>query len=144
MTYLYIHPAWQIAATLAGFYALWLGSARARSLHLGQKVRFRRDRHVAFGLACLVGLVTGVAGGLLAARYAFGAWLVTDDHGTLGLVCAALALWGLGTGFVLKNRPAPRKLLPALHGLGNAVLLILCLVQFYSGHEVIEEFIHMY
>lgn len=143
MTYLYLHPAWQIAATLAGLYALWLGLARARSLHLGQRVAFQRQRHATLGLAALVGLLTGAAGGALAARWSFGAWLSTDDHAWLGLACAALALWGLASGLAMKASPKPRKVLPALHGLGNTVLVALALVQMYTGHEVIESFIKL-
>ncbi|RJX29656.1 MAG: DUF4079 domain-containing protein [Desulfarculus sp.] len=130
---LFVHPVWQVAATLVGLYAAWLGLKRLRSLHLGHSVSFPRSRHALAGKLALGGIILGSLGGAIMVRWLFRRWVILGAHGWLGLVAVALALFGLITGLILERRPAPRKALPLAHGLINLLVLALCLVQFYFG-----------
>ncbi len=138
---LYAHPVIQLAATALALWALALGWQRVRSLHLGQKASFKRSLHVKVGAAALIIFPLGFLGGLYMAWSHWHRVFVTDDHAWIGLAVALLSLWGLASGWVLKSRPAPRKLLPALHGAGNLVLAVLAVVQIFEGFEVIEQFL---
>ena len=140
---LFIHPLWQIAATLVAVYALVLALPRAASLHLGHKLAFKRPRHILAGKIALVGLLLGVVGGLVMARLTWGGWLITGAHGVVGLIMAPLMLFGLFSGLRLANTPRPRRLLPLLHGLNNLVLLALALYQFHLGDEVLDAFVKL-
>ena len=138
---LYIHPIMQLLATLAGAYALFLGWSRFRSLHLGAKAPFARDRHVLVGSAALLVWLGGMLGGIMVARLRWGAFLITGDHAYVGLAMAPLMVFGLISGYYLYRKPARRTLLPLLHGLNNLVLLGLALYQIPEGIEVLEEFV---
>ncbi len=138
---LYLHPLGQITATLLCLYALWLGWARVRTLHLGRKTRFPRQRHAWVGGLGLGLMTLGVFGGLFMARLYFGAWLRTGEHGLVGLAMLPFLAFGLASGWVLYQRPAPRKRLPLLHGPNNLWVLALALYQFWEGREVIEHFL---
>lgn len=138
---LYLHPVAQITATLLCLYALWLGWARLKSLHLGRQTRFQRQRHALAGGMGLGLMTLGVFGGLIMARLYFGGWLLTGEHGVIGLVMLPFMLFGLASGWALYQRPGPRKLLPLLHGLNNLLVLILAVLQIWEGSEVIEHFV---
>ena len=130
---LLIHPVLQAIATLLGLYALWLGWARVRSLHLGQKTVFARPRHILMGKIALVLWLLGLIGGLVVVRLFMGGWLVSGLHGPMGLACLPFIAFGLASGIYLERRPAARRVLPLLHGLNNLILLLLALWQAISG-----------
>jgi hypothetical protein len=44
-----------------------------------------------------------------------------------------LGLFGIVSGFFLYLKPKPRRILPALHGINNLVVLILALGQIVTG-----------
>lgn len=138
---LYLHPLGQITATLLCLYALWLGWARVRTLHLGRKTRFQRQRHLLVGSLGLGLMTLGLLGGLIMARLYFGGWLLTGEHGQVGLVMLPFLLFGLASGWVLYSRPGPRRLLPLLHGVNNILVLALALYQVWEGSEVIAHFV---
>lgn len=50
-------------------------------------------------------------------------------------------LFGLASGLVLDRRKARRTVLPLVHGLANLVLLILALVQVWTGFHVLKVFV---
>ncbi|MEW5911811.1 MAG: DUF4079 domain-containing protein [Thermodesulfobacteriota bacterium] len=135
---LLVHPVWQVAATLLGLYAAWLGIQRLRSLHLGQNVGFARSRHALAGKLALGGLILGSLGGAVMLLWMLRRWVLVGVHGWLGGVVVILALFGLITGLILQYRPGPRKALPLAHGLVNLLVLALCLVQFYFGSLLLE------
>ncbi len=137
----YFHPLLQIAATLAALYLLYLGSFRFRSLHLGHKTPFNRKRHISLGRPVLIIMVLGALGGLLFARWAWRGWLITGAHGILGLTAVPLILFGLISGWYMASKPEARKTLPLLHGLINTAVVIIAMVQFYLGKEVINTLI---
>lgn len=138
---LFIHPLWQVSATLLGLYAAWLGSRRLRSLHLGGQASFPRARHILVGKIAICALLAGAAGGMLLARWAWRAWFITGPHAWIGLSAAGLLIFGLLAGLYLERRPAPRKALPLAHGLANLAALALCLVQFATGSKVLQAFV---
>lgn len=138
---LYLHPVMQFLATLAGVYALLLGWARFRSLHLGAKSAFARGRHALWGAAALVVWILGMLGGIILARLYWGAFFLTGDHAYIGLAMAPFMVFGLASGYHLYRNPARRTWLPLLHGLNNLLVLGLALFQILEGFEVLEEFI---
>lgn len=141
MTLAYVHPIVQAAATLAALYLLYLGSFRFRSLHLGHKTGFKRKLHVGLGRPAMIVLVLGILGGLIFVRWAWRGWLITGPHGWLGLAALPLILFGLISGWVMASRPKPRKNLALAHGLVNTVLVIVLLIQFRLGDEVLDTLV---
>jgi hypothetical protein len=137
----YGHPVIQVAVSLVCIYLLYLGSFRFRSLHLGHKVPFNRKRHIKLGRPALIIMILGALGGLLFARWAWRGWLITGPHGYLGLIALSLILFGLISGWYMAKKPKARKTLPLLHGLVNTTVVIIALVQFYLGKEVIDTLI---
>lgn len=133
----YAHPLMQVAAWLLGLYALVLAWPRVASLHLGRSRRFNRRRHQVLGTAALGLMLLGTLGGALLGRLYLHAWLTSGAHAWGGILFLPLALWGLGSGLMLANRPRPRRLLPLLHGLGNLLLLVLALAQARSGRALL-------
>lgn len=130
---LFIHPVMQLLATLAALYVLYLGWLRFKSLHLGRPTSFPRRRHAIWGAAVLLVWLAGFWGGLLTVDFLWGARLVTPLHGPVAVACLPLIIIGLITGWILYRRPAPRRALPLVHGINNLALVILALVQVYSG-----------
>jgi hypothetical protein len=138
---LYIHPAVQVIAILLAFYALLMGLPRFVSLHLGQKRRFARERHVRVGALALGLMTLGALGGLVMVRLYWGGWLLTGEHGLHGLLMLPFMIFGLASGLHLARSPRPRKALPLLHALNNLLVLGLALHQAWEGRLVIEHFV---
>ena len=127
-----IHPFAQLGAILLAFYAAYLGFQRTRSLHLGKTVKFLRRRHVITGSIALISMLGGIAAGfIMVNRY-----LMNPDmglHEAVALIMLPLGLFGIFSGFFLYLNPAKRKILPALHGINNLVILVLALLQIATG-----------
>lgn len=137
-----LHPFLQGLGILLAFYGAFLGLQRVRSLHFGQKgVVFRRKRHALIGGISLFMLLGGLAGGKIIASLIWQGLVVIERHENLALIILPFLLIGIGTGLYLYFKPGPRKVLPAIHGLNNAVLLILLLVQAYSGIHVYLRYV---
>lgn len=141
MWYMYIHPLAQIAATAVGFYVLWLGLARTRSLHLGQTANFQRARHVALGKVVVYTWLFGAMAGAVLARLHWGGWLQNDAHATVALAMAPLLILSLASGLLMAAKPARRVALPALHGLCNLILLAMAVAQFFSGRALTAQLV---
>ncbi len=139
MNEMYFHPVWQMAASLIALYALWLGWARVRSLHLGRAASFKRRRHIIWGQTAIYAWLAGVAGGMIQAHEYWNGWLKTGGHAWVGMIMTALMAWGLASGLYMARRPERRTVLPLLHGIGNAGLVGLALVQFFSGRTLLEQ-----
>lgn len=139
MQIMYLHPAWQAIVTLLAVYVLWLGLARTRSLHMGHNASFKRKRHIALGQVVIYGWLAGIVGGMMLAYDYWDGWLQTGDHAYVGMIMAALTVWGLGSGLYMAGVPVKRKFMPALHGLANAVLVGLAVAQFLSGDELLDQ-----
>ena len=138
---LYIHPALQILAMSLIVYALVLAWPRIVTLHLGNKRIFNRRRHVLVGETALGLMLAGMLGGAVMARLYWRGWFITGDHAWLALAMLPFLLFGLGSGLYLARAPRMRRLLPALHGLNNLILLVLAFFQANEGREVVEHFI---
>ena len=103
---LYVHPLIQIAATLLGVYAMFLGLARFQSLHMGKRTAFKRMRHVWLGILAILGWLGGMCGGFVMARLYWRAVFVTGGHAYLSMVMLPLMLFGLISGWYLHKHPA--------------------------------------
>jgi hypothetical protein len=127
-----IHPVAQLGAILLAFYAAYLGFQRTRSLHFDKSVTFLRERHVIAGTIALVSMLGGIAAGfIMVNRY-----LLNPDmglHVTVAMIMLPLGLSGIVSGFFLYLNPKQRKILPAIHGINNLVVIILALAQIVTG-----------
>jgi hypothetical protein len=138
---LYIHPVFQLCMILLALYALRLGWLRFQSLHLGKKTAFPRPRHILVGKIALGGLLVGMAGGAYLAKAAWHANFVTGAHAWIAAFLLPLLAWGLITGLYLEHAPGRRKVLPLLHGLGNAIVAGLGLAQIATGIHVLNQWV---
>lgn len=135
-----IHPVLQLSAILLAYYAGYLGLQRLRSLHFGQLVRFQRERHVLAGAISLLVLLGGLAGGMImVARFLH----VEPGHGhelhkEVAFILLPFLAIGIFTGFTLYLSPGKRTILPAVHGMNNLIILVLVLVQIYTGLHLFQ------
>ncbi|KMY69092.1 hypothetical protein AAU61_06115 [Desulfocarbo indianensis] len=138
---LYIHPIMQFILTLLSIYVLYLGIGRFRSLHLGQGTAFARKRHILLGKIVLAGWLLGMAGGVYMTKTFWHGNFITGDHAVLAAVMAPLMAWGLISGLYLEFSRRKRVLFPLLHGLANAVCVVLALWQIWEGWQVLQAFV---
>ncbi|MBU1228786.1 MAG: DUF4079 domain-containing protein [Proteobacteria bacterium] len=128
----------QALAVCLSIYVLHLGWVRFRFAHLGRKdAAFPWRRHVRLGAAVLATWALAFALGLGAVWWAWRSVFVTGRHVQVALAMLPLIAFGLGSGMVMDRVKARRTLLPLAHGLGNAVLVLLALLQLYTGGIVL-------
>ena len=127
-----IHPIGQLFAILVAFYAFYLGYQRTRSLHYNKSASFKRAHHVVAGTIALISMLGGTAAGfVMVNRY-----LDNPDmglHAAVAMTLLPLGLFGIFSGFFLYVNPRKRKILPAIHGVNNFLILILALLQVATG-----------
>ena len=127
-----LHPIGQLVAILFACYAAFLGFQRTKSLHFGKVARFLRQRHVIIGAIALISMLGGiVAGDIMVDTY-----LLKPDmtlHVVFAMVILALGLVGISSGFLLYFKPKPRRILPAVHGVNNLLLVIVSFAQIVTG-----------
>lgn len=138
---LYFHPLFQALATLLGLYALLLGVNRFRSNHLRQRAAFQWKRHVLAGRLTIGGWTLGMVGGLMMARMYWGATLITGPHWQTAFWMLPLLAFGYVSGEVMNRLKKPRTVLPLLHALNNVLLLALAVRQFFTGWQVLKDFV---
>jgi hypothetical protein len=138
---LLIHPAIQAAGIVLALISFITGFQRFRSLHLGQRVRFPWKWHVIAGKTTMVLLLIGLPLGLAMVRITWGSNLMTMGHGKTALVILPLLIFGFVSGQVLDAKKGRRRLLPAMHGINNALLLLMILNQARTGLEVYRTFV---
>jgi len=127
-----IHPAAQLGAILLAFYAAYLGFQRTRSLHYNKQTKFLRQRHAVAGFIGLSSMVGGTAAGVyMVERYLLNPAM--ELHEAAAMVLLPLGLFGIISGLFLYFKPGPRKYLPAIHGINNAIVLCLALAQIVTG-----------
>lgn len=135
---LWIHPVMQTLAVCLSLYVLHLGWVRFRLAHLGRKdAAFPWKRHVQLGTAVLSTWTLAFALGLGAVWWTWRSVFITGRHVQVALAMLPLVAFGLGSGMVMDRVKARRTLLPLAHGLGNAVLVLLALLQLYTGGIVL-------
>lgn len=136
---LLLHPIIQLSAILLAYYAGYLGLQRTRSLHFGHRVLFQRKRHAATGAVALVVLMCGYFGGLILASAMPPGHEGGEIHEIVGTILLPLFVIGGTTGYYLYSIPKKNKTLAIIHGLNNLVILILLLVQIFSGWHILKE-----
>jgi len=127
-----LHPAGQLMAILFACYAAFLGFQRTKSLHFGKVARFLRQRHAIIGAIALISML----GGIVAGDIIVNTYLLEPDltlHVVFAVVILVLGLVGISSGFFLYFKPKPRRILPAIHGVNNLLLLIICFGQIVTG-----------
>jgi hypothetical protein len=135
-----IHPIAQVGAILLAIYAAYLGLQRARSLHFGKSAKFLRQRHAITGAIGLISMLGGIGAGVfMVDRY-----LLNPDmglHVAVAMIMLPLGLFGIISGFFLYLKPRPRRILPALHGINNLIILALALAQIVTGTMVYLRYV---
>jgi hypothetical protein len=138
---LWVHPFWQIAAMVLGFYVLYLGWARFAAVNLGRKTLFQWKRHVYLGKVALYMWLYGAMVGIAAAWVQWRSLGVTGIHFWIGGAIVLLSLFGYWSGLRMDTVKKRRKGLPILHGANNLLLLLLTLISIATGTEVIFRMI---
>lgn len=127
-----MHPVGQLFAILVALYAFYQGYQRTKSLHFNRSSSFKREHHVVAGTIALISMLGGIAAGfIMVSRY-----LDNPDmglHVAVAMVLLPLGIFGIFSGFFLYLNPKPRKILPAIHGINNFLILILALLQIVTG-----------
>jgi hypothetical protein len=131
----------QAAGILLVIVAFLTGLQRVRSHHLKQKVRFPWKLHVLLGRIALASLLAGASVGFGMVRYSWGESFMTMGHGVTGMVILPFLLFGLASGNLLDRKKGQHPVLRVLHGLSNAVLLLLLINQARTGLEVYRLFL---
>ena len=127
-----IHPIGQIFAILVAFYALYLGYQRTKSLHYNKSASFNREYHAVAGTVALISMLGGIAAGfIMVSRYLENPEL--GLHKAVAMVLLPLGIFGIFSGFFLYLNPRKRKILPAIHGINNFLILILAVLQIITG-----------
>jgi uncharacterized membrane protein YozB (DUF420 family) len=138
---LWVHPFWQVAAILLGWYVFYLGWARFAAVNLGRKKPFLWKRHVAVGKAALYMWIYGAVVGAAAAWVQWRNFGVTGIHFWLGTAVVLLGLFGYWSGLRMDTHKKRRRVLPILHGANNLLLLLLTLVSIVTGTKVLFRMI---
>ena len=138
-TLIWLHPLMQVVAAIIGLWALWQGWKRF-SMTRGKRVIFPWKQHVRLGS---VGLVLWTLGalGFYVTHSLFGSTHMTGLHATLALFIIILSLFGLVTGYVMNKWKRKRFWLPLLHGGVNVFLVVLVLVECWTGYELLGPFL---
>ena len=127
-----IHPAAQLFAILLAFYAAYLGFQRTQSLHFGNSTKFLRKHHVVVGTIALISML----GGIFAGIFMVNRYLLNPDmglHTAIAMILLPLGVFGIFSGFFMYRNPGQRRILPAIHGVNNLIIIVLALVQIVTG-----------
>lgn len=136
---IYLHPLFQALMFCCGVYALILGAARFRSLHLKQRASFSRKRHALFGAVAIVGFYAGMVGGSILCELLDLDPYMGEGHEAGALAMAVFAGIGLCIGLLLYFKPKARKALPLVHAIANVLALLMFAYQTFSGVQVIQR-----
>ena len=138
---LYVHPVLMLCLIVLVLYVLKLGYARFASQHLGGRAVFQWKRHVLLGRLAMAGLVAGMCGGFFMTWFFWGTPFVAKTHAGVALGILGLIITGAATGQSLNRTRRPGNPLALVHGIGNALLAALALVQICTGYGVLKDFI---
>lgn len=142
MLLLSLHPVLQLCAIVLAWYVFWLGFKRFRVLHLGQtQVSFNWKRHVLLGKIALCLLLLGALGGMGMVYLHWRRVFIAGIHAEIAMVIVPLGLFGLASGIFMDLKKKNRTLLPAIHGINNAVLLLLTIAQIISGIGIYRSYV---
>lgn len=135
---LWIHPIFQSLIAVLAVYVLWLGLARAASRHFGRKTTFPWQRHVLLGKVVVVAWGSGALGGLTMTYLSFGKIYPTSLHFIVGMAMLALLVVAWLTGTRMDRERNRSSVLPVLHLVNNALLMILAVVQLVTGIGIVR------
>ena len=137
---LFLHPINQLLSIILALYVFFLGLQRARSLYLNPNIRFEWKRHVTLGVISLTAMFAGHLVGSAVVHF-FWRGLQIGIHERVAFFIIPLLFFGLFSGLYMNRNKKKRKLLPAIHGIVNIVLLVLALIQIYTGWGVYITFV---
>lgn len=136
---LWFHPLMQTFAAALGMWAMWQGWKRFQ-MQRGVKILFPWKQHVRLGAAALI-LWTLGALGFYVTHDLFGSTHITGLHAQLAWPIIALSLFGLATGYIMDKYKRKRTVLPLVHGVANVVLLVLVVIELFTGVGLLETFL---
>ncbi len=128
-----IHPVLQLTAVIFMLYAWYTGLQRFRMKHLKQKVKFNWKGHVRYGLAGSIVMLAGAGIGLYMVQVRWYMLFVTGIHGIIGVLMIPLPVFALVSGLCMDRKKKNRKVLPLVHAAANTLMIILALIQVYTG-----------
>lgn len=129
---LWLHPTVQVFALLIGLYAMWQGIQRVEMVYMKKKIIFPWKSHVHLGsLAMILWLFGGL--GFYTTHTIFGGTHITGSHAYVAWIIFAFCIFGLANGYIMNKYKKKRKWLPIVHGVANAILIILVLYECYTG-----------
>ena len=137
MLTLMIHPLVQTGAIALAVYVFYLGFQRFRMRHLHQKAVFNWKMHVDLGQAAFSLLLLGFLVAPVVTYFRWGGPVFSTDHGQIGIFMLLLILSGFASGRHMDRNRKKRRLLPLLHGVNNLILLLLCILQIFSGLRMV-------
>ena len=138
---LWIHPLLQLAATFLAVYVLSLGWPRFQTNHLGKKGKFMWAEHVKLGKYTHILWMSGLVLGQYAVSKEWGHNGVTGNHYWVGQLMMPCIAAGYITGVIMDRKRMARRYLPLVHGVFNAVAVVLALVQMVTGAVVVRDFL---
>lgn len=138
---LFIHPLLQSTGLVLSVLALYIGYKRFAATRLGRKMPFAWKRHVRVGTLAMAIWLPGLGLGVLVAWWAWGAFFITDLHYQGALTMVPFILFGYFSGWVMDRKKAKRTVLPLLHGANNLLLVLLALMEFGTGIQVLRDFV---
>lgn len=137
---LWIHPLLQLAATGLAIYVLSLGWVRFQVNHFGKRGKFMWADHVKFGKITHIIWMAGLVLGQYAVTREWGSNGVTGNHYIIGQMMMPCIAGGYITGVIMDRDKKKRRYMPLVHGVFNALALLLALAQVTTGWLVIREF----
>ena len=137
---LWIHPVIQVVAAVIGLWAMWQGIIRLQMTLFKKKLLFPWKNHVKLGKWSLW-LWTLGALAFYTTHAVFGYTHITGLHAQLAWPIIALSLFGLVSGHIMDKHKKKRIWLPLAHGVSNILLLVLVLLECWTGIELCFHFL---
>jgi hypothetical protein len=136
---MWIHPIVQGLTLILALYVLWLGLNRFASRHLKKKTAFKWQRHVTLGKLVVVIWALGGLGGLLVTYISYGKIFPESLHFQIGMATLVLLAVAWLTGVRMDRNRNQSDMLPVVHLVNNAVLLVLVVIQLVTGIGIVQS-----
>lgn len=137
---LWIHPLMQLLATGLAVYALSLGWIRFQTNHLAKPGKFAWQEHVKYGKYAHILWMAGLVFGQYAVSKYWGDNGITGNHYWVGQLMMPCIAGGYISGVIMDRDKKHRQYMPLIHGVFNALALILALIQISTGITVLRNF----
>ncbi|MBW1814032.1 MAG: DUF4079 domain-containing protein [Deltaproteobacteria bacterium] len=136
-----IHPIFQSVGIIIALYVIKLGISRFRIVHLKQKTRFNWKYHVRFGITATTIWLVGILGGLYIVKTSWYGLFITGYHAKMAIFLIPFILFSISSGIYMDKRKKKRTMLPLIHAISNTVMLLLVLLQIYTGIGVYRTYV---